>query len=153
MNYDNMLIKADKKGLEIKEKIFKSDAKGLIKGNKILLNKKIDTQREKACILAEEIAHRELTVGNIIDQRCVSNRKQERRARELAYNELIGLQGIIETYEAGCKNLYTMAKYLDVTEEFLHEALVCYKDKYGLCVKVDNYIIYFDPSLGVLKLI
>ena len=38
-----------------------------------------------------------------------------------------------------------MAEYLDVTEEYLEEAIDCYKAKYGLYVSIDNYIIYFEP--------
>lgn len=46
-----------------------------------------------------------------------------------------------------------MAEYLNVTEDFLAETLHCYKAKYGVCAKIDNYIIYFEPSLGVFELI
>jgi hypothetical protein len=45
-----------------------------------------------------------------------------------------------------------MAEYLDATEEYLKEAIDCYKSKYGLCTSIDNYIIYFEP-LAVIKLI
>lgn len=38
-NYDELLYEANEKGLEIVEKYFKSDAKGLCKGNKIELEK------------------------------------------------------------------------------------------------------------------
>ena len=47
---------------------------------------------------------------------------------------------------------YEMADYLGVTEEFLQEALQCYRSKYGICVQYDNYVIYFDP-VSVLELI
>ena len=45
-----------------------------------------------------------------------------------------------------------MAEYLDVTEEYLEEAIDCYKAKYGLYASVDNYIIYFEPFV-VIKII
>ena len=45
-----------------------------------------------------------------------------------------------------------MAEYLDVTEEYLEEAIDCYKAKYGLYVSVDNYIIYFKP-FAVMKFV
>ncbi len=60
---------------------------------------------------------------------------------------------IIRSYEAGCHNTYEMAEYLDVTEEFLKESLDCYRKKYGEYVEIDSYIIYFEPHLGVFKLI
>ena len=37
-------------------------------------------------------------------------------------------------------------------EKYLKEAIDCYKSKYGLCVSVDNYIIYFEP-FAVMKII
>ena len=42
-----------------------------------------------------------------------------------------------------------MAEYLEVTEEFLRESLDMYRSKYGVCTTLDNYIIYFEPSLTV----
>ena len=41
---------------------------------------------------------------------------------------------------------------LDATEEYLKEAIQCYKSKYGICAVVDNYIIYFEP-FAVMKMI
>ena len=42
-----------------------------------------------------------------------------------------------------------MAEHLDVTEEFLKDALDAYLLKYGKCTVVDNYMIFFEP-LGVV---
>ena len=42
------------------------------------------------------------------------------------------------------------AKY--VAEEYMKEAIQCYSSKYGTCVAVDNYIIYFEP-FAVMKMI
>lgn len=107
---------------------------------------------EKACVLAEELGHHYTTYGNIIDQDDISNRKQELRARTWAYNKQIGLLGIIKSYERGCRSRHEMAEYLDVTEEFLTDALERYRQKYGMYTTLDNYIIYFEPCLGVMKL-
>ena len=60
--------------------------------------------------------------------------------------------GLIRAYEARCRNRYEMAEYLDVTEEYLEEAIDCYKAKYGLYASVDNYIIYFEP-FAVMKFV
>lgn len=80
------------------------------------------------------------------------NRKQEYRARLYGYNLKIGLSGLIRAYEAGCRNIFEMAEFLDATEEYLREAIQCYRSKYGICVAVDNYIIYFKP-FAVMKMI
>ena len=59
--------------------------------------------------------------------------------------------GIVDAYKNGCRNSYEVAKYLNVTEEFLNDALNTYKGKYGVYATVDNYLIYFTPCLTVLK--
>ena len=125
---------------------------GLIRGSRIAIRKDIETQAEKSCVLAEEIGHYRTSSGNILDQNKEESRKQEYRARLYGYNLKIGLTGLISAYEAGCGNLCEMAEYLDATEEYLKEAIDCYKSKYGLCTSIDNYIIYFEP-LAVIKLI
>lgn len=152
MNAYEQLLSSSGENIIVVEKNFKSQAKGLCKGNKIGISKAISTSTEKACILAEELGHHYTTVGDILDQSSVSNRKQELQARMWAYNKLIGLMGIIKSYEHGCQSYHEMAEYLDVTEEFLRDALEKYRQKYGVCTTVDNYIIYFEPGLGVVKM-
>lgn len=151
LTYEVLLNAADQAGLTVKEKPL-SESDGLIKGNRIAIRKDIPTQAEKSCVLAEELGHYFTSAGNILDQTDIVNRKQEYRARLYGYNLQIGLRGIISAHTAGCRNLYEMADYLDVTEEYLKEALDCYQSKYGEYVKVDNYMIYFIPSLAVLEI-
>lgn len=107
---------------------------------------------KKNCILAEELGHYYTTSGNILDLSDTGNRKQELRARAWAYDKLIGLSGIISCFEAGCRNLYEMAEHLEVTEEFLKEAIERYRQKYGVYVSIKNYVIYFEPTVGVMKI-
>ena len=53
MNYEDLLIEADRAGLIVKEKpLLLSD--GRIKGRKIAIRKDIPTLRKKADVLAEE---------------------------------------------------------------------------------------------------
>ncbi len=126
--------------------------KGLYLNGNIAIEKNM-TSIEKTCVLAEELGHHYTTVGDILDMNNATNRKQEQRARAWAYNKMIGLLGIVKAYEYGCYSLHDTAEYLNVTAEFLDEALTYYKNKHGICATVDNYIIYFEPSLGVGKLI
>lgn len=152
MKYETLLDEAHQEGLIVKEKPLKYND-GRIKGKRIAIRNNIDTLAEKTCVLAEEIGHYETTVGDILDQRISENRKQEFQARMYAYNKLIGLQGIIDCYEYGCKNIYEMSEYLEVTEKFIIDALDAYKRKYGLQTKYKDYIVRFDPSLIVMKII
>ena len=151
MNYEQLLTAANQEGLLVKEQPL-TEHDGLIRGSRIAIRKDIETQAEKSCVLAEEIRHYRTSSGNILDQNKVESRKQEYRARLYGYNLKIGLAGLSRAYEARCRNRYEMAEYLDVTEEYLEEAIDCYKAKYGLYASVDNYIIYFEP-FAVMKFV
>lgn len=153
MKYENLLDEAVDNGIYVIENAdFKSKSEGLINGDVIGINKRVRSFKKRACILTEEMGHYYTTAGNIICQSSVSNRKQELRARLWAYNRLIGLRGIIDAFNYGCRSIHEAAEYLDVTEEFLLEAINCYKSKYGLYATIDNYVIYFEP-ISVLELI
>ena len=151
MTYEELLKEADSLGLIVKEKPLQG-TDGRILNRRIAIRKDIPTQTEKSCVLAEELGHHYTSSGDILNQNIVTNRKQEFRARVYGYDLLIGLRGILQAYEAGCRNLYEMAEYLEVTEEYLKEALECYRRKHGVFATVDNYAIYFEPTLGVMKL-
>lgn len=120
--------------------------------NNITLSKSIKSKKEKACVLAEELGHYNTTTGSILDTNDTANNKQELKAQMWGYNKKIGLFGIINAFEAHCTNLYEVAEYLDVTELYLLNAIDSYKKKYGIYQKKDNYIIYFEPCLAVMKM-
>lgn len=144
MTYEQLLTTADQNGLLVKEKkLAKHD--GLLKGKRIAIRKDIETQAEKSCVLAEELGHHYTSSGDILDQDNIMKQKQEYRARLYGYNLKIGLTGLISAYEAGCRNLYEVAEFLDATEEYLKDAIDCYHAKYGQYTAVDNYVIYFEP--------
>lgn len=150
MNYEDLLIEADNTGLIVKEKPLPI-SKGRIKGEKIAIRQTISTQKEKTCILAEEMGHYHTNAMDILDQDQIMNRKLERAGRLWAYDKMIGLSGIIQGYQAGCRNRCEFAECLGVTEEFLQDALICYKEKYGIMTEIDGYVIMFEPSLAVAK--
>lgn len=150
MTYEDLLIEADQNNIITKEAPLPI-SKGRIMGNWIAINSKM-TETEKKCIMAEELGHYYTGCGDILDQSSVSNRKQEFQGRIYAYNKLVGLMGIVRAHKNHCSNLSETAEYLDVTEEFLADALNYYKARYGKGVNIDNYVIYFEPYLGVLEL-
>lgn len=125
--------------------------KGLYYDNTIIIDKRIETYAEKKCIVAEELGHHYTTVGNILDQSSINNIKQENKARDWAYNNVVGLLDFIDAYKNGCRNRFETAEYLDITEDFLLKTIQFYKRKYGLFFEVDNYIIYFEP-FGILEI-
>lgn len=146
--YEELLEEAHAEGITVKEVPLKSNANGLYINNKIALNKnKLITLSEKTCTLVEEIGHHRYTVGDIIDLNNLDNAKQEHKARLYSYNRLIGLKGLIDARLAGCESKHEVADYLNVTDNFLENAIQCYKSKYGISTKVDNYTIFFEPTL------
>ena len=153
--YEKMLEQAKLDNIIIHESIDFSGTriKGLYCDGNIALSKDLHTEAEKKCVLAEELGHYETAVGDITNQSLTSNRKQELRGRLIAYNKMVGLMGFIDAYQHHCHNLHEMAEYLDVTDAFLSETIDCYRAKYGSYAKLDNYVVYFEPNIGVLELI
>lgn len=152
--YEELLTDADKENIIVTDQFDLSGTrlKGLYCDRTIALNRDMYIESEKTCVLAEELGHHYTTVGDIMDQTDTANRKQERRARIWAYHKLLSLNDLIDSYKCGCQNQFEIAEHLNVTEEFLADCLTYYKEKYGLYVKQDNYLIYFEP-LGILNLL
>ncbi|KIL35125.1 membrane protein [Cohnella kolymensis] len=153
MPLKKMLAEAEFANVPVVEHPFSSQRlKGLYVDGVITINSSVEhTTVEKACILAEELGHHYTTIGNILNQNNVVNRKQELRARSWAYERLVPLNGIVEASLAGVKGKHEIAEFLEVTEDFLVDAINRYKEKYGLYVIVDRYAIHFEP-LFVLEI-
>lgn len=118
--YEKLLDEASSRGLIVKEKPLLASA-GRICGNRIAIKAGM-TETEKADALEEEIAHHDVTVGNILNQNTEEARKQEYKARKLAYRRAIGPNGIKRAIRHGCRSFYEAAEYLGVTECLLREA-------------------------------
>ena len=153
--YEELQEEACNDGIEIIDNYaYKSERiSGLYCDSTIALSKNLKRTTEKKCVLAEELGHHYTSVGNILDMTSFANRKQERQARLWAYNKQIGLIGLVRAFEHGCQNRFEIAEYLEVTEEFLEECIECYRNKYGICKREDNYVVYFIPQLSVMKLV
>ena len=92
--YEELLEEVDDNGLIVREKPL-SSSNGRIYKNRIAISNKLRTTTEKACVLSEELGHHYTSVGCILDQTDIRNRKQERQARLWAYNKQIGICGLI----------------------------------------------------------
>ncbi|WP_029516975.1 ImmA/IrrE family metallo-endopeptidase [Paenibacillus polymyxa] len=150
-SYETLSTEAYTQGVDVIEKSLRGRNKGLYGDGVILLDKRISTLIEKACILAEELGHFHTSSGNILDQKDIRNRKQELRARQWAYQCMIPLDRIVQAHHARISGRYDLAEYLGVTEEFLQAAIDRYTEKYGLSVKADDrHVVLFDP-LGVIE--
>lgn len=151
-HYEKLLDVAERQDIIVKEKpLYDND--GLIYKNRIAIRGTISTTKEKACVLAEELGHYYTSTGDIINLQDVGNRKQELHARVWGYNQLIGLIGLTKAFEHRCRNLYEMAEYLNVTEEYLQDALKYYRSKYGIYTTFNQYIIYFEPAFSIVRIL
>ena len=150
MNYEELLMLSDQAGLITKEKDLQA-YDGRIFGNRVAIRRTIETQRQKACVLAEELGHYYTSSGNILSQDTVEARKQEGRAREWAFDLQIGLDGIISASRAGCMTEYDAADYLNVTVDFFHACITRYRQRYGAYTRYRDYTIIFEPFIRVLE--
>lgn len=151
MNYENLLIEAEEKGIKVKEKHMYVNLRGIYKNNKILINLKATTDVEKKCILSEEIGHHETSSGNLLDTNEIINRKQEIRARRWGYERTVKITDLIEAYEYGLVSSFEIAEYLNVTEKHLASSINNYKKRYGHFAEFENHFIHFEPYLKIVK--
>lgn len=147
--YEKLSIKAQSKALKVVEVDLEAND-GFYCDGYIFINKSLN-DKEKYCVLAEELGHYETSYGNILDQNSINNVKQELKARRWGYKHIVSLEGIIEAFENNCLNEYEMAEYLGVTDEYFKECIEDYKRQYGLSCKLGKYYIVFEPRLGIYK--
>lgn len=146
--YEQWLQRADDLGLCVIENVpFESNAMGLVCGDCIGLNKNLETIAEKACVLAEEVIHSQVNVGNILDQRIPENAKQERKARKILHHHLVDLNTIIRLLKEGYKNMDEIAEKMGITEALLTEAICGYKEEYGISITIGDDVLFFEPTV------
>lgn len=153
--YNDLLNECENLGLTVTETKFPDTIKGfhgLTLDNNIYINNKLSS-REKYVTLAEEMMHAKYSVGNILDQKDIRNKKDEVGVRRRSYEKLLPLSKIIELYKKNIADIESMEEYLDLDHNVIVKILEYYQVKYGVSYKYDdNYIIYFYPNLGVLEL-
>ncbi len=150
-SYEKLLNDANMMGLKVFELDFESDAKGLCSGKRIGIKKDMPSS-EKACVLAEEIGHYCTTVGNILNQSSSDNRKKEKMARKWAVDKMLTIDDLFLASENSCCTLYSVAEFLEVTEEFLSEAIEIFRQRYGISyVRGDKTLIFNDKGFYVIQ--
>ncbi len=126
----NLLNIAEYEEVEIHEIELPERIKGLYYDNSIVINSRLKTNKERKCVLAEELGHYFTSVGDILNLKIESNRKQEIRARNWAIQKLVPFDELILAHQQGYVNVYELAEYFDVTEDFMKEAILFYQRKY-----------------------
>ena len=69
--------------------------KGFYDNGVILIDKNL-SDAKKLEILSEELAHHEITYGNILNVNDIQNKKYELKARRISSERIITLKGIID---------------------------------------------------------
>ncbi|MBM6742391.1 ImmA/IrrE family metallo-endopeptidase [Enterococcus gallinarum] len=126
--------------------------KGFIDGNIIYLNPN-QSYYELPGTIGEEIAHHLTTVGDISKQSTLSDRKQERLARDIGAVLVVSPYDIIKCYENGCKTIAESANFLQITVETLKTAIAYYAKRFNGIKTENNYTLLFQPdgTVAVLK--
>ena len=146
--YEELLQAAADAGIDVKE-LPMAGHDGLYMDGRIAINTDLSTTAERACILAEELSHHYTACGDITGTSVLAV-KQEISGRRATYELLVPLEKIVDAITLRCcKSIYELAEYLDVTCEFLIEALHYYQTRYGMYKAVSGKLLIFHP-LGVL---
>lgn len=117
---------------------------GLYLDNIIIINSNM-TETQKYCVLAEELGHHFTATSDISDLTQVENIQKESLGRKVACEKLITPDAIINGILSGANNLYELAQILEVTENFLIEAINHYKKKYGVYYVGETHLLTFNP--------
>ena len=151
-SYDRLLDEAKEQGLTVIEHYpFTSHRiRGLCYDDTIALSAHIDTEAERRVVLGEELTHATHTVGDILE-----DPRMERRIRERNFDRLVGLQGLVKAFLAGCREPWEFAEHLGVPETFFAELMQNYKERYGVRTTVNTaeglFVIGFEPIFRVRK--
>lgn len=150
--YEKLLIRAEIKGIRVKEMDFGNDEEcGYYNNNKIIINSRL-TDKQKYGVLAEELGHHYKTFGDITDQSKTENRKQELIARRKGFEFIIQPLDLVYAFRCGCKDIYEIADFFDITVDKLKEIIADFKCRYGVGKKFDKYYITFEPNLGYCEI-
>lgn len=104
------------------------DFKGFYDNGVILIDKSLP-QTKKLEVLAEEIAHHQLTYGNILDQDLFLNRRFEIYARRRSYEMLVPINELKVLFRMGIKTRYEIASHFEISIAYLEKVLNFYNSK------------------------
>lgn len=90
-------------------------------GNPVIFINSRASSQEQRITLMEEIAHYEMTSGNILDQTKPENRKAEALARSVYYKKL--LPSIVKAILSGSTMPWEIAELTDIPESTIHEIM------------------------------
>lgn len=144
VSYEELLQLAYEQGVQVVDFDFEGDMTGYYCNNVAFISKDMDEDKEKKCILAEELGHHFTTVGDITGEDTIDKCKQEQLGRRWGFETIVPIEDIIDAIIDGYDRIYLAAEQLDVTPEYLQEALIYYSQKYGPEMEYGDYIVIFS---------
>ena len=149
MTYEELLVIAENEGVTVIEYDFESNTQGMYCDGFAFIDKSASST-EKCCTLAEELGHHFTASADIYNLDTAEQRKQEQRGRRWGYEKILPLETIIDAVIDGYDNIALLTEELDVTPEYLQDALIYYNQKHGPKLEYHDHIVIFsDGSLIV----
>ena len=141
---------ADNDGITVLEHNFIGNTKGIYCDGVVVLNKNCSTI-EKCCTLAEELGHHHTASANIIELDTLDKKKQEILGHRWGIEKLLPLSYVVDAVIDGYSNLAELAEHLEVTPEYLQEAIVYYGQKHGSGMEYRGHLIYFNDESMIVS--
>lgn len=108
-------------------------------------------EADKQVILREEFMHFLTSVGVIVNQKQLNNRKQELLARRLAYKDAISMDDLISCYKLGLQTTYEIASELELPEDFVKNAIEYFKTQISDGDTYKGYRIHLGSTITFTK--
>lgn len=118
----------------------------------ILIEKSLSTVEKKER-LYEEYGHCKTSVGNILSQNVLENRKQEKKARAFGMAQAISLDDLIDAWNVGCKYYWECAEFLGFTTQYVIDSVQNIKEMYGVNFTYKNFEFRFitDSCIEIIE--
>ncbi len=143
--YEELLEVASNEGVTVIDYDLGEKIRGLYCDGYILIEKHAGTE-ERYCTLAEELGHHFTAASNIVETDSIDKCKQEQLGRRWGFENILPVQKIIDAIINGCDTLYAIAEQLEVTPEYLQDALKYYSQKYGPDISYGDYVVVFSSE-------
>lgn len=91
--------------------------------------KEIETTAEKKTIIAHEVGHAETNALHRLNSNPQEIKKCEYKATKWAVEELVPISEYLKALKNGLVEVWQLAEYFDVTEDFIRKAHYIYKKK------------------------
>lgn len=120
--------RADAQGIEVDDVPMRSlTSVSFPQGWIALDTAKMQTTAEHKSILAHELGHVETGSFYNIYSPFDLRAKQEQRADKAAIKMLVPFKRLLSAMRSGCREVWQLAEYFDVTEELINKALALYE--------------------------